>query len=74
MTASYLNLEHQWQAAIGNYFLAECKAVNLTLALNEFEKQIGNDIEFFQIYKDGKIRYNYDRKLNRITPVKRFLV
>lgn len=74
MTASYLNLEHQWQAAIGNYFLAECVAMNITLAIREFEKQIATSIENFQIYKDGKLRYNYDRKLDRLTPVKRFMV
>lgn len=78
MTASAtfptMRVENQWTAAIGNYFLDEIICIGITRAIHHFNRTIAEGITMYEIYRDGKLRYRYDRQRDLITPVERFTV
>lgn len=70
----HLTTEHYWQAAVGAYYLASITCASVTEAIEYFRGYIHEGIGGWEIYRDGKRRYTYDRAHDRITPTGRILV
>lgn len=63
-----MSTETQFQAAIGAMLLAEISCYNISIALKHFNNTIDPRITGWELYRDGKLKYTYDRVHDRLIP------
>lgn len=66
-----MSTETLYQAAIANMFLGEITCHNITIALRHFNKTIDPRITGWELYRNGRLAYTYDRVHDRVVPFDR---
>lgn len=67
----HISTTNQYQAVIANMLLCEVESTNFTSALRTFNEKIDARITGWEIYRNGKLAYTYDRVRDRVVPYDR---
>ena len=66
-----MSTDKQFQAALGNMLLGDIFCPNISMALKHFNETIDQRITGWELYRDGKLKYTYDRVHDRVVPYDR---